>query len=128
MSESNGYATKASLLGNRQTRRYADVIVDGQKFRLRSLNALESNTIQARMLIEEEEDDRIREIATANCRMISQCVVDGNGDRLFSDDDIDALAELDAAFVERLARACRKHAEFDPGAVEKAEKNSEPTD
>lgn len=124
MSESNGYATREGLFAGRMTRRHVEVIVDGQKFRLRSLNALESNTIQARMLVEDEEQDRIREIATANCRMIAQCVVDGNGDRLFSDDDICGLAELDAAFVERLARACRKHAEYDPGAVEKAEKNS----
>lgn len=121
------YATRESLLSRKHSRRYADVVVDGQTFRLRSLNALESNTIQARVLVEDEEDERIHEIATANCRLITQCVVDANNDRLFTDEDIDSLAELDSAFIERLAKACRSHADFDPKAVEKAEKNSNET-
>lgn len=121
------YATRDSLLSKRHQRRYAEETVDGQVFRLRSLNALESNTIQARVLVEDDEDDRVREIATVNCRLIAQCVVDGNNDRIFTDEDIDSLAELDSAFIERLAKACRKHTDFDPGAVEKAEKNSNET-
>lgn len=124
MSENNGYATRESFLSGRQARRYADVNIDGQKFRLRSLNALEANTIQARVIVEDDEEDRIREIATANCRTISQCVVDGNGDRIFTDEDVDQIAQVDAGFVSRLAEACSLHANHRPDAVETAEKNS----
>lgn len=62
--------------------------------------------------------------------LAAACVVDDNGDRVFSDDDAmsSAFSTIDGAPFARLYAACRKHTNFgsDPDwqAVEAAAKNS----
>jgi hypothetical protein len=128
MSESNGYATRDMLLGGAPPeRRFADVLVHGKKFRLRSLTAGESNRCQAKHLAIEDEDKRAKAIASLPCRTIVQCVVNADGQRIFSDTDVVDLMDLDAAFVTALATECRKHAGIEDDDEDDAKKNSNGT-
>lgn len=128
MSEGNGYCTRDALLGRQDQRRFVDVEIAGYgKFRLRSLTALEANTVQAKVLAEDDTDRKVSEIVATNCRLISQCVVNGDGQRIFGDLDVKSLLNLDAAFTSKLAKACQDHAGIDPDAAENAEKNSAET-
>ena len=123
MAEGNGYATRDMLLGKPPERRFKDFEIGGFKFRLRSLSALEANTLQAKVLAEDDLDRKVGEIVATNCRFISQCVVNGDGQRIFGDLDIKELLQLDASLINKLASACQEHAGIDPDAVEDAEKN-----
>lgn len=124
MSEGNGYVTRDALLGGGQhPRRYKDVEIGGHKFRLRSLTAKEANTVQAKVIAEDDVDRKVSEIVATNCRLIVQCVVDADGHRLFSDLDVSRLLELDAQFINKLALTCQEHTGINPDDVEDAEKN-----
>lgn len=116
------YATRESLLGSPPTRRYADVETSRGTFRIRSLTALEANTVQAKVLAEDDVERKVSEIVATNCRLIAQCVCDEQGHRVFGDLDVKSLLELDAAFINDLAAKCQKHAGITPDD-EDAEKN-----
>lgn len=128
MSEGNGYCTRDALLGRQDQRRFVDIEIAGYgKFRLRSLTALEANTVQAKVLAEDDTDRKVSEIVATNCRLIAQCVVNGDGQRIFGDLDVKSLLNLDAAFTSKLAKACQDHTGIDPDAAKNAEKNSAET-
>jgi hypothetical protein len=126
MSESNGYATRDELFGSGPPkRRFKDVTVRLGKFRIRSMSALEANTIQARHLAEDDTDKKVKEIACTNVRYIVASVVNADGQLEYGNLDIVKWLDLDAADVAELAKECQKFAEHDPEGVEKAEKNSD---
>lgn len=127
MSESNGYATRDEILSAPPTRRFKDVVIEGLgKFRIRSLSALEANTVQAKALAAEDTEQKIKEFVATNIRYIVQSVVDSEGHRIFSDTDVAKLLDLDARQMAELARECQKHSEEKSVSVEDAEKNSAP--
>lgn len=60
----------------------------------------------------------------ARARTVAFCVVDANGQRLFSDDDIEALQGMDAGIINTLYDECARHCGVDGiEATERAEKN-----
>jgi hypothetical protein len=90
-------------------------------FRLRSLTPRESNTIQAKHLIEDEPESKLAAIVATNCRYIVQVVInEDNESQMFTDDDVEALLDDDNAFITWLATECQKHAGTDPKADENA--------
>ena len=117
MSESNGYATREALLSAPMPRRFKDIELNGHKFRLRSLTPSESNPWAVKSGTD-------KGLVTAGARIIVLCVVNGEGQRIFSDNDVAQIMEMDAAFVAALARECQEHAGIvDAVALEEAEKN-----
>lgn len=109
MSETNGYANRDALLAlASDKRRYQDVDIRGQKYRLRSLNDKEWTRLQASNVKKDGTIDRIA-AQTNNVRTIIACVVDGDGEPLFSDQDIEKLRTIDAGVIQDLAGACSDH-------------------
>lgn len=130
MSEINGYASAADILGNVGARRYAERIVGGRKVRIQSLTALEYAGIEAtatRAALEARGGSRskqVRALADANAELIALCLVDGNGDRLFSIDRKAELLSLDSGTSQALASACMEHCGIDGAELETLAKNS----
>lgn len=105
----NGYASRDALLAlASDRRRYVDVEIRGSKYRLRSLNDKEWTRLQASNVKKDGTLDRIK-AQTNNVRTIIACVVDGNGETLFTDNDVDALRTIDAGVIQELAEACSSH-------------------
>ena len=75
MSEANGYVTRDELFGKPTQRRFKDVVVQGKKFRLRSLTAGELNPWAAK-------SQDVDGAATAGPRLIVLMVVNGDGQRI----------------------------------------------
>lgn len=118
------YATRDDLIGQPLQRRFADVEIQGKKFRLSSLSAGEANSLTCRHMAADDEDDRAKALASLPARYIVQCLVDDKGNRILGETDVvKILDNWDASFTADLAAACQKHC----GATEDAEKNSETT-
>ena len=117
MSEANGYVTRDELFGKPTQRRFKDVVVQGKKFRLRSLTAGELNPWAAK-------SQDVDGAATAGPRLIVLMVVNGDGQRIFSDTDVKLWLDQDAAFVAELARCCQEHSgQLTEADTEDVEKN-----
>ena len=89
-------------------RRYTDAEVRGEKYRIRSLNDREWTRLQASNVKKDGTIDRVA-AQTNNVRTSIACVVDGNGEPLFTDQDIDKLRKIDAGVIQDLAGACSEH-------------------
>ena len=117
-SEGNGYVTRDELFSSPPKRRYTDVTISGQRFRLRTLNDKEASRHDSQKLNLQGELNR-GVIETANVRIIMLVVVDGEGDPLFSGEDFYALQQMDSGFISALAAECLGHCKID----EEPEKN-----
>lgn len=60
-------------------------------------------------------------------RMVAFCVVDTQGNRLFSDDDIQALGQKSGIALERVVKAARTLNKLDDADIEATAKNSAPS-
>lgn len=104
-------------------RRYVEV--DG--FRLQSLTELELSNLQSLWT------ERYSKSKTIDMRMrrelIAVCLVDDEGKRLFQNDEVSLLGEIDASVVNHLYSEARKHNRMDEGSdeVESYEKKSDET-
>lgn len=113
MSESNGYARRASLKG--RERRKKDIEVDGLKFKAVAWSSKDRSDWVSR-------NDKERD--TINERAIVLSIVDPDtGGMMFSDEDIPELREWDSALVLNLAEQCVLHA----GSGVETKKNSNET-
>lgn len=114
MSELNGYVTRDCLLNaDTQRKRYTDAEIDGLgKVRIRSLDDREYMRLQSAVM---KPDGTIDKVAaqTSNARWIVACVVDGEGNPIFTEGDVREIRERDAALTQRLADACKAHVERD---------------
>lgn len=126
MSESNGYVTRDMLLA-RVPRRFKDVQVPGLgKVRIRSLTEAEVQKI-------EQPNYRIKgktgtaavnldKLADQTLRYIAAAVVDGNGDAILSNADVDDLRQKDKGMIDFLYREIESFCGLeDSSAVEKKE-------
>ena len=109
MSTSNGYADKASIL--RCERRYRDVETPAGVVRIRSFTARE------RGVIEQEKPEQMR------ARLVVLGVVDKEGNRIFADENLDAVLESDSAVVAAISDAIIDHIGISEADVEGIEKN-----
>ena len=119
MTKSNGYVKRDELFANPPGRRFADETVEGfGKVRIRSLTAREKTKYDS-AAINSKGGINTKSLLTANARLIVACVVDGEGNPVFSEADIDKLQDMDAGVIEELASRCGKHC----GITEDTEKN-----
>ena len=102
MSESNGYASAAEVLGQCGVRRYVDVELFGNNYRLQSLDAGQHETFV-------RDNEKKGGHYNGNLRIVVLCLVDGEGKQMFTKDDITRLKELDTRLVVNLAEECLKH-------------------
>ena len=60
-------------------------------------------------------------------KLVAACVVDDNGQRLFTDDDIEALGQTNWMALERITKVAQRLNQLGDDALEKIQGNSEPT-
>jgi len=102
------YASRESLLGG-YTPIYEDVTLpNGETVRIRNLPAGERDkyVLVSRNL--KTGGQSLRGLETATARLIVLCVVDKNGNRLFSADDIPILSEQDPAITDAIYEAAAR--------------------
>lgn len=104
--------TKQQILEKFTQRRYAEV----GGIRLQSLTELEQSKLQTlwgnRWNQTKEVDPVMRR------ELVALCIVDGSGQRCFSNEDIELMAELDGGIVERLYDKCRELCGMDGEVVD----------
>ena len=119
MTSKNGYVSRDKLFANLVKRRFKDVDIAGfGKARIRSLTAREKTRYDSEA-INNKGGINTKALLTANARLIVACVVDHEGNQVFTDADIEALLDRDASVIEEVASECGKHC----GVIEESEKN-----
>ena len=97
------------------------VNIDGVgRFRIRSMTEGERGTIEASVLYA---DDRAAAAKLLKPRLICACLVDDDGDRIFSDADLDAITGLDSSVTSALADAIEQHCGIKQADIEELEGN-----
>lgn len=98
----------------------------GLVVRIQSLTERERTVFQAALITRTGETNRER-LLDAGRRLIVACLVDGAGNRLLNDGDIQKLADWDSADTEYLYAECGRHTGIGGKAEEIERKNgSEP--
>ena len=98
MTEDNGYMTREALTATAAARRYTEVPLPGGKVRLQSLTELER-----------QQADLNGPPEQMTARYIVKCVVDKQGRRMFADEQIDEVLQLDAQITIQLDQAILQH-------------------
>lgn len=120
--------SRSDLLG-RSTRRFKNITVLGCNLRIQSLSesemiAVRESFVDRKGSIVRSRSKRIQQI------LVSRCLVDDAGKRLFSDDDVfsGVMDQIDGGVVAGAFAACKEHTGFaadeDWAAIEDAGKNS----
>jgi hypothetical protein len=95
--------------------------------RIQSLNEGELSAYYAKTAMAKSDAARETRVKNATRRLFALCLVDGDGNRLLTDADTEALAGLDARDSQMLASACQEHVGVTKGEIEDLVKNSEET-
>lgn len=104
-------------------RRYVTVDVPGVgDVRLQSLSELERSQYELAALDNKNAVSR-EKLLHQRCRLIALCVVDDEGKRLFSDDDVRLLLEMDSQITNAIFDAAQLHCGFTKADIEALEKN-----
>jgi hypothetical protein len=108
MSESNGFITRDAALRPFK-RRFAVVeIPDWGKFRIRSLTEGERSAFEATCR-DKKGNLSANRLLDLKCRMIVLAVVDGEGNTIFTNSDIDQLRQQDSRDTNALVEGIQKH-------------------
>lgn len=103
------FLTREELL--RPARRRVNVVtlpeLDGKKVRVQSMTAGE-RVQWRRKFVNSKGDTDPETVLSANELIVLECVVDEHGHRMLTPEDIDALNEIDAAVVSRIADVAMK--------------------
>lgn len=126
MTANNGFATRDDFLGATKRRFREVALPGGKRARIRSLTAGEWADIETKHINLKGGGLNPVGLRNSDFRLIISAVVDGEGQPLFSDADIDKLAAADSALVQPLVREIREHCGL-RGDVEGAIKNSDST-
>ena len=94
------------------------------KVRVKSLTAKERDRFEAGM-IEGRGKDRKTNLENLRARLVAKTVVDEQGNLLFSEKDVDALGEKNAAAIDTVFAVAQRLSKLRPEDVEELTKNSD---
>ena len=115
---------KDALLGAAK-RRFAVMPIDGLgNVRIRSLTELERSRLEASVR-DKKGNLSSAKMLDLKCRLIVLCVVDEQGNQLFTNSDIERLGQQDSRITNALAEAIQTHCGWSERDLEAIEKNSE---
>lgn len=101
--------------------------VSGVTVRIRSLTEGELSAYQRRLFAKGGRGLDPTAMQSANRRLFVLCIVDGDGNRLFTNDDENRFADMDAADASKLYEECAEHCGIDRTDLGDTSKNSEAT-
>ena len=127
MSESNGYVGRGKFLSQTK-RRYDEFEVEGDdgpmKVRLRSLSEWEKSNYEAAALSRKGGLTKDK-LIDAKARMLVLCMVDGDGNPLFTDRDLAQIKLIDGKITGAIYDRAIVHIGSQEGEIESIVKNSE---
>lgn len=109
MTMSNGFAGKDYFFAAAKRRFKEVALADGNKVRIRSLTAAEWADIDARNVDMKKGGLSAVGLRNSDLRMIVAAVVDGEGNPVFTDGDLQQLGQIDAGIVVPLVKAIKEH-------------------
>lgn len=122
MSDGNEFVTRDMLL-RPHPRRFTVVDVPGWgRVRIRSLTELERSRFEASIRDKNGQVSNTK-LVDLKCRLIVLCVVDGDGNQILTNADIDVLRNQDARVTNALVDAIQGHCGITSDDIEDMEKN-----
>ncbi len=108
-------------------RRYATVDIPERNItvRIQSLSENEKSQYETCLIAKNGKGIMRERLQDATRRLLALCIVDDNGNRIFTDGDLSELANLDAFVSSRIYDACQEHCGFNKGDIDETVKNSE---
>ena len=122
------FAVAADLFGKTSPRRYKvldPLPVRGVRCRIRSLTEREVSEYQSQTIAKKGDGLRTDRLKDANRRLITLCLVDGDGNPFVTPAMQQELADWDAADTGFLYDECAKHCGLNRSDIEDLVKNSE---
>ena len=114
MSEGNGYATAAQLIGNSKRRYTETPTPSGLKVRLQSLSEGEMSAVEADKFDYKNGGLNREAVLLGRARLIAACAVDVEGNRIFDESDVEKIAiNMDSRDAIAIFRACNEHTGLD---------------
>jgi len=122
--------SKSDILGANDLKfEYVDCPEWGGRVRVRGAMAIERDEYDQSMTITKINDAGKAEVvdnfANAKARLVVKCIVDDNGNRLFSDSESTALGKKASTAIDRIYRRIQALSAMTKKAQEELEKNSE---
>ena len=117
------YASRTELL-KKAPRRYRDETLPVSGLRIRIQSLTEKEYAEFCRAVNNKKDSVVTLLNSRRALLI-RCLVDENGNRMFSLDDYDALAEWDAADLQAAQSACADHVGTSEDGLENIRKNSQ---
>ena len=127
MSEGNELATAEQLMATTGRRRYRELTLPTSdlRVRIRSLTERELSRYQSVTIASSGTGLKRSKLEDASRRLIVLCLVDGDGNQIFTDADVPRLADWDAADTSYLYDEGAKHCGINRQDIEDMVKNSE---
>jgi hypothetical protein len=123
MSEGNGFVTREQLIAN-SPRQFKEVHVEGLgKVRIRTITESERAKMEAPNYTKKGTVN-LEKLGDARCRLLVAAVVDGEGNPLLSNSDVQHLRNKDSRVINELADAISDHCGISQQDMEEIEKNS----
>lgn len=124
-----GIATFDQLVASGGKRRFDTVTlpVCGLTFRIRSLCERELSEYYAVLYSGRDEKQKHQRLAASNRQFIALCLVDEDGNRIVSPDDVAKLADMDGADAGHLYTECLRHTGAKDQDIQDIVGNSEET-
>lgn len=126
---SNGFASADQLQAAAGRRRYGETIlpVGGLRVRFQSWKEAELASYDTEVMSRTGRELRKDRVEDATRRFLVRSLVDGNGNRLYRDDQADLLKEWDTANTQHLYEQVRQFVGLDRDHIGDLVKNSEAT-
>lgn len=114
--------TRATL-GRLAKRATKDIEIDGEKVRLQRPTPLEFSQYQM-ALVDKDGKAVFANFADAILLLVARMWIDGDGERLFQDNETKQLASIDLSFYQRLSEECQQFARVSEAAAVLGESDS----
>lgn len=102
--QSNGFLTRDQILAAEDIQTEVvsvDEWQDGGKLRVRGLSGRQRDLYQASLLVEPGSSEEVT-LENATARLLAYCIVNEDGSRMFSEDDVAALGEKSGTALNRV--------------------------
>lgn len=96
----------------------------GGSVTVRALSGKERDAFEASLIQDRGKQGMVRQLGNARAKLVVRCLVDADGQRLFADQDANALGETSAAALDRLFTVASRLSGLDEGDVEELGKAS----
>lgn len=93
---------------------------------VRTMTGADRDAFESSLITVDAEGKRVSDLSNMRAKLVAMTVIDDNGDRLFTAEDIGALSHKSAAAIEAVFKVAQRLNGMGASAVDDAAKNSTP--